>query len=236
MNSKKGLIIEALIRTVIAVILVVVVLNIGKNAGEAAGLWGTSQSMKSLGNLADKLNSPDLKDGDSRQEFITLDKGTALIGFSKNTKEFKCYGCQQVYGSAFSDKLLYYSIDKPSNRECAVNACICACSKDFALGAISDTQTKINCGSFSCRTLNDDLPSRISLEDALKNRNIQIASYPYWENGFFFARRGSAETPLNGMMPPNDAIKITVYIEKKQINNNAFVAACPMAPCIQQQK
>ena len=216
-------------RIIIMAVLVVIIFNIGKQVAEA--FFGSSNSAQSVENIVAELSS--LQNSERRQAFLTLDEGTAVIGFSKNAKEFRCYGCQQVYGTAFSEKLLYYSVDKPSNKECNGKSCICACLKGFTLGSVSGSESKINCKSFSCKTLNDDLPSKISLEDALKNRNIQIASYPYWENGFFFVRRGSAETPLNVMMPPNDISKITVSIEKKQINNNVFVAACPMAPCIQ---
>ena len=72
-------------------------------------------------------------------------KGTAVIGFSKNAKEFRCYGCQQIYGAAFSEKLLYDSIDKPSNNECNGKSCICACLSGFALGSVSGSESKIIC-------------------------------------------------------------------------------------------
>ena len=232
MIKKKGLIIEALIRTIITIFLVVIVLNIGKNAGEAAGLWGISQSIKSLENLANKLNSPDLKDGDSRQELIDLEQGDAIIGFSKDSKQLRCYGCQQIYGAAFSGSLLYYTITKPLNKECDNKACVCVCSKEFVKTSLSGEETKITCGSFSCRTLEHDIAQKITLETALKKKNIQIATYPYWENGFFFVRRKNADTPLNGMMPPPDAITTALYIEKKLINQKIFIAACPDLPCI----
>ena len=229
MKNKRGIVIEALLRIIIMVVLVVVVFNIGKNVAEA--FFGSSDALQSVENLANELNSNSFQNDERRQSFLSLEKGTAIIGFSKNAKDFRCYTCPQIYAVS-EESLPYYSIDKPSNAECNGKACICACLKGFASTTKSDTESKVTCKSFSCKALNYDLPNKISLEDALKSRNIQIAIYPYWENGFFFVRWGGAETPSNGMGTPADIRKITIFIEKKQANGEMLVAACPAAPCI----
>ena len=223
--NKKAMV-EALMRLIIAIVLVVIVLNIGKNI--ASAFFGGSDALQSFENLAKEINT--FRD-ESKQTLLYMDEGTAVIGFSKNMKEFRCYGCPQT----FSPTPFYYSIQKPSNENCNDKPCVCICLKGFRSSPILGSESKINCDSFSCQALNEDIAPKISLEESLKKRNVQLASYPYWENGFFFVRRKDSETPLNGM-PPNDIRKITLWIEKKNVGNNNYVAVCPVSPCIPEQK
>ena len=229
-KDKKGFALEALLRTTIAVVLAyIAIFHIGKPAAEAA--FGSNDASQSFDRFVNEINS--LQEGPGKQSLVALDEGTAVIGFSKNTKEFKCHVCQTVYGQAYSE-LYYYSINKPSNPECSDKACACLCVKGLTIDQSSGTERKINCGQFSCRTLNKDIDivAKISLEDALKKRGVSIATFPYWENGFFFVRRKNPSTPLNGM-PPNDARDITLFIEKKRLNQELYVGVCPSLPCIQ---
>lgn len=230
-KSKKGIVIEALMRIIIMIVLVVIVFNIGKRIANT--FFGGDSNLKSFDNFFSEINS--LDDG-GKEVFLSMDEGTAVIGFSKNAKEFRCYGCEQVYNSKYSDKLLYYSIKKPSNEYCNGKTCVCLCLKGFRKSPYSGDESKINCESFSCKELKQDIYSKISLEEALKKKGMSIAVYPYWENGFFYVRSKNTETPLNGMFPPNDIMKTTLYIEKKKINDNVYLGACPLLPCIQEQK
>ena len=225
-RNRKGLIIEALMRIIIMVVLVVIVFNIGKKVAEAA--FGGNDALQSLDNLANEMNS--LQERRSTQAFLSMDEGMTIIGFSKSGNEFRCYGCQQATIAAPSQNVLYSSITKPPNKECSNSACICACFKS-TLNQEPSGNFKINCESISCKSLKFDVPKKISLETALESQNIQLGGmYPYWENGFMFARRKvGANTPLNGMLY-NDERKITLYIEKKLANNEILVAACPLAP------
>jgi len=230
-RNRKGLIIEALMRIIIMVVLVVIVFNIGKKVAEAA--FGGNDALQSLENLVNDMNS--LEEGRSTQAILSMDEGEAIIGFSKNANEFKCYGCQQATITGYTSSILYSSITKPSNKECSNSACICACFKS-TLNKEPSGNFKINCESISCKSLKFDLPKKISLEMASKSQNRNILTYPYWENGFFFVRSNVGKsTPLNGM-PYNFDRKITSYIEKKLVNNEILVAACPLAPCVQEQK
>lgn len=229
-RNRKGLI-EALMRIIIMAVLVVIVFNIGKKVAEAA--FGGNDALQSLENLANEMDS--LREGQSTQAFLSMDEGMAVIGFGKSGNEFRCYGCEQATITTFTPTILYSSVAKPSNKECSNSACICACFKS-TLNQEPSGNFKINCESTSCKSLKFDIPKKISLDMALKSRNIQIATYPYWENGFFFVRSNVGKnTPLNGM-PYNFDRKITLYIEKKLANNEILVAACPLAPCIQEQK
>src|SRR3989338_10110793 len=122
-RNRKGLIIEALMRIIIMVVLVVIVFNIGKKVAEAA--FGGNDALQSLENLVNDMNS--LEEGRSTQAILSMDEGEAIIGFSKNANEFKCYGCQQATITGYTSSILYSSITKPSNKECSNSACICAC-------------------------------------------------------------------------------------------------------------
>ena len=210
-------------RIIIAIVLVVIVFNIGKKV--AFAFFGGSDALQSFENLAKELNS--LKDT-SKQTFLSLDEGTAVIGFSKTTREFRCYGCPQI----LSPTQFYYLVQKPSNDDCKDKPCMCLCLKGFRSSSLSDSESRISCDSFYCQTLNEDIAPKLSLEEPLKKRNVQLANYPYWENGFMFVRRKNSETPLNGM-PPNDIKKITLFIERKTTGGNIYLGACPTSPCIQ---
>ena len=227
MNNKKGLVIEALIRTVIAVVLVVVVLNIGKNAGEAAGLWGTSQSLKSLENLADKLNSPDLKDGDSRQELISMDKATAIIGFSKGY-DYECYGC----GGDPKDKLTA-KFNRPQNIECKDSSCLCVCLEGLPKIRGGQQILEITCSKLQCRKLDTDIITKIELGELIEKKygsgNRKFSS---WQGGFLIARdTGEADAAISGL-PQNLRNTITLTIEKRSVSGIPFIGVCPGFPCI----
>lgn len=233
-KNRKGLVVEALMRIIIAIVLIVIVFKIGKNVAEA--VFGGSDALKSFENLANEIN--DLKDDEGKQALLSLDEGNAVIGFSKNSKEFRCYGCEQVYGLLSSPNLLFYSIKKLSNEQCNDKSCICMCLKNLKKEDYIGDESKVSCESFSCRSIKEDIYNKVSLENALKKKGIGTSGYkyPYWENGFYFVRRKNTDTPLNGMIPPNDIRKITLFIEKKNIGSTTYVAACPELPCIQEQK
>src|SRR3989338_1727707 len=225
-KNKKAIIVEALMRIIIMIILIVLVVNIIYKVGRQIGIFGGGVGQESFENLVNEINL--LSEAESKQAILYMDEGTAVIGFSKNTKEFRCYGCPQ----AFLSNAILYSIQKPSNNDCQDKPCICLCLYGLISSPLSGSESKINCERFSCRTLKQDIVPKISLEGALKKRNVQLASYPYWENGFLFVRIKDPETPSNGM-PPNSIGRTTLFIEKKKINQENYVGACPLFPCIQ---
>lgn len=233
-KNKKGIIVDALIRIIIAILVVLAVFNIVKRVAEA--FFGGNEALQSFENLIDKMNS--LENDEGKQIIVSMDEGNAIVGFSKSIKEFRCYGCLQTNSKYFSANLLYYSIEKPSNSACNNNPCACVCLKGLSADSnsgyiLNANFVNVNCERFSCKTLKDDVPTKISLETALKKKNILLADYPYWENGFFFVR---SKDVSNGINLLEDIKKVIVYIEKRTINQNNYVAACPELPCVQHQK
>lgn len=227
---------ETIARIILALILLFAAFSIGKKV--AGVIFGKSETMDSFNQLTKDINSLQL---DSNEElvrkptFISLDSGSAIVGFSRNTQEFRCYGCEAALGSSTSYRTveqgpIFYSIQKPSNQECNDKPCVCFCKKDFKKGELAGDKIEITCGSFVCGSLNTDIYSRISLEGALRNNGITLGAYPYWENGFFFNRRQLPNTNANmisnGMTIPNDERKLTISIEKKRVSNQVYVAAC----------
>ena len=217
--------IEALMRIIIAVILLFVAIKVGQ---KVINIFAGSDAPKSLETFADEINN--LQNGESKSEFLILDPDMAVIGFGKNAAEFRCYGC--LSDREYSDKLLYYSMKKPSYSECIENACACVCLSDFsALPASQGEARELYCRKFYCRTINTDIAPRISLQGPLQKKGVSLATYPYWENGFMFVRAGSPETPSNGMTSPNTDRKQTVCIAKRGIGDIFYTGAYP-APCL----
>jgi hypothetical protein len=151
-----------------------------------------------------------------------------IIGFSEDAEEFRCYGCPE----GFSQDLLYFSRKKPNVEECLDKPCVCMCQKGLGTTALIDGKSTINCKTYSCKTLENDIYSTISLEPFLRNKKVGLVRYPYWENGFIFLRGGDLETPFNTLVPPSDLRRNKIYIEKKNVDGEVFVAACPFPPCI----
>ena len=238
--------IEILLRVIVALVLLYYAFKFGKSAADI--FLGKSEAIDSLNQLAKDMNALQL-DGNrnfiSKETFIYLDKGSAIVGFSKNAKEFRCYSCEESNSEYQPDMILTniifysYSIDKPFNQECNDKPCICFCKKDFIKGELDGDQIKITCGSFVCSSLDTDIYIRIPLQEALKSNGINLALPPYWENGFFFNRaklpKTYPNTMSNGMMFPNYESKLKIGIEKKKINNQIYVAACMKLPCLPEE-
>ena len=225
-KGKKSLMVETLSRIIIMVILVFLAFYIGK---KIVGTFSGSDAPQRLEVFAEEMNS--LQNGEIKEAFLIMESGMAVIGFVKNTNEFRCYGCFQDRES-FSEKLLYYSMKKPTNSECSEKACACLCFKGFAAGEITESGArKLSCDKTYCRTIDADISPEISLEVPIRLRKITLANYPYWENGFLFVRANDADTPSNGMNPANGERKQTVCIAKRKIGETFYAGAYP-APCI----
>ena len=221
MKNKKGIALEAFARIILMLLLFFVVFKIGGTAAEA--FYGGSDAKNSFEEFVKKINS--IPPG-GNIFLLSMDKNTAVFGFRSSAKDFKCYGCDQ---GPYYTKLLYHSMDKPSNLECDGKACVCLCTKGFGADATTADGTKLKCSNFICRTINIDLLPKISLEKALKDKGISIATYPYWENGFYFSRGNNL--PSNGLKELKDDRRASIWIEKGTIENQLYVAACPSNPC-----
>src|SRR3989338_4299878 len=101
-KGKKSLMVETLSRIIIMVFLVFVAFYIGK---KIVGAFSGSDAPKYLEIFAEEMNS--LEAGVSKQSFLVMESEMAVVGFSKKSAEFRCYGCFQDR-ETFSDRLLYY--------------------------------------------------------------------------------------------------------------------------------
>lgn len=226
---KKGMIIEALMRTIIAVVLILIVLNIGKNVADA--MFGGSNSLKSLENLANKLNSNELQEGFSREELISLDRGTALIGFSRGW-DYECYGC----GRKSSDQL-ESRFKRPSDHECQNSACICLCLKGLPQNRGSEQDVlDITCSRLVCKKINENIVPKIDLGEkpyrAANGRPLRHSIS--WQGGFLYARDAGLDGSISGLLR-NSQSTIQVIIEKKSVSGITFVGVCPSLPCIKEE-
>jgi len=231
-RNRKGIMVEALMRIIIMVVLVVIVFNIGKRVAEAVG-FGASNAVPSFESLVNKLNSPDLKEGESKEEFLALDSNTAVIGFSKG-QDYKCYGC----GGEPKDKL-EAQFKRPNNNECKDSACVCICSKGLPTIRGAQPILEITCEKLQCKRLDFDIYPKVELRELIKKKyasgyNVE----PSWVGGFLYARDVGDEffeSTISGL-PKNYDRKITVFIEKKRVDGNTYIGVCPALPCIQEQK
>src|SRR3989338_1854243 len=180
MYKKKGMAIEALMRIIISVILLFIAIRVGQ---KVISIFAGSDAPKSLETFTEELN--DLKNDESKAAFVILDPDMAVIGFSKRATEFSCYGC--LNDKEYSGKPIYYSMKKPAYSECSDKACACVCLSDFSALPISQGEAReLYCRKFYCRTIDMDVAPKISLQGPLQKKGIDLATYPYWENGFMF--------------------------------------------------
>jgi hypothetical protein len=227
-SSKKGIMIDSFARIIIMVLLVFVAFAFGK---KIVGAFVGSDAPQHLDTFAGELSS--LKNHESKEAFITLDSGMAVIGFSSGSDEFRCYGCFQGRDT-FSDKLLYYSMKKPPGSECSGKSCVCLCLDEFSAAEIDRGESRpLYCKKFYCQAMEQDIAMEIYLEGSIRQKGITMANYPYWENGFMFVRTNNADTPSNGMTPANNEGKQTVCIAKRNLEGKFYVGAYP-APCLGQ--
>jgi len=223
---------ESLVRILITVILVVAVIALVKKGGEAAGLWGKSQTAESAELLVAQLNSVEFKPGESRQQLLRIDDGTAVIGFSKNS-DYECYGCGSDPKGKLSAKL-----KRPDSSECKDSACICVCYSGLPKILGNQNVVDISCGKLACKKLNIDIITPLELGELIKKRygsglftgSSQTSS---WKGGFMYIRNaGEVDAKMSGLPKEKLEWPLTVIIEKKIINGNSFIGVCPERPCI----
>lgn len=231
-KQKKAIVVEALMRIIIMAFLIWVVFNIGKRAAEAA--FGGSDALQSFEKFVDEINS--LGDGGGKQTLLSLDKGTAVMGFSKD-KDYQCYGC----GAAEKDKLAA-RFKHPLDSECKDSSCVCLCPKNSLKTTRRQTVLEMSCEKLKCKRLDFDIYQNVKLGDLIAKK---YGKYVYdmdssWQGGFFYARGdlGNIEFAIISGLPKVYAMerKQVIFIEKKKINQEIYVSACPASPCIQEEK
>lgn len=219
--------VEALMRAVImAVLAYIVIFEIGKPAAEA--VFGGSNIIEPFNKLVNEINKQELG---TKQIFITLEPNTAIIGFSKD-KDYQCYGC----GGAPKDKL-EAQFKHPSDPECKDSACVCICLRGLPKIRGNLPVLEITCDKIQCKKLNFDIYPKVELGDLIiKKYGSSYSRLSSWQDGFLYARDvGEIDAAISGL-PKNYERKITLFIEKKKVNQEIYVGVCPALPCIQEQK
>ncbi len=225
-KHRRGLVIEALMRIIIMVVLVFIVWKIGSTAYSAA--FGSGNILNDFEDFAEKINSAQFKAGEVKQELLTLDKGTAVIGFSKGF-DYECYGC-----GGPKDKI-ESRFKRPADQECQGSACICMCLKGLPEIRGSQQTLEITCENIVCKKIKDDITPKVELGELVKKKyGSGYNQFSSWEGGFLFSRdTGEADAAMSGL-PKNYNRKITVTLEKKIVNGSVFVGVCPESPCVQE--
>lgn len=214
-KNRKGLIIEALLRLIIAVALLVVIFNIGKLV--AGAMFGGSALQNSFGKFVEEVDNIDVS---MKQAIIYLEPDTAIIGFSSGADAFRCIGCT----SRNSEETTSY-FKKPENEQCSGKNCICLCQKSLQIES-SKYPLRIGCEKLLCNTLNSNLAAMVKI-DANKESSGK------WAGGFFFLRKDLGSYILNSEPNglPQKGNKFTVFVRKENINGTAYAAVCPLAGC-----
>lgn len=225
MMFKKGLVLNALMRIIIAIVTLFFVFKACTAVADV--FTGTKGYTSSFSQFVDEVNT--LKNLEAREAIVTLPEASAIIGFAKSTDQFRCIGC----GNQFSSTEYFFEIPKPDNEACKTTSCACLCF-DASLGEQSQQGNfnirPFNCEQASCKKITHDIMEVISLEKAVRDQGRQLANYPKWEGGFIFIR---SDDISNGYKKEENR-RFTVAIERQDIGGGPRVAACPVLPCFPQ--
>lgn len=228
LSHKKGLVLSALMRVIIAIVTLVVVFSA---CSEIADIFmGNKASANNFPQFVDEFNS--LKNFEARESIITLPEDAAIIGFSEGAGQFRCIAC----GNQYSPNEYYFEIEKPDNAACESTSCACVCFGTSLGGQERQRNADVrpfNCEQASCKKITHKILESTSLEAALRDEGRQLVNYPKWENGFIFIRSDSVS---NGYTPAGSKRerRFTVSIERQDIDGEPRVAACPVLPCFPQ--
>jgi len=227
-KQKKGIVVEALMRIIIMVVLIWIVFNIGKKAAEAA--FGGSNLDTSFNKFVEEIKKVDIDR--PKEVFLELEPNTAIMGFSKD-RDYECYGC----GGAPKDEVRA-QFKHPSHPECQDSACLCICFKGFNMASRSQPILDISCEKLQCKKLDFDVIPKVQLENLVaKKYGPEYFKVSSWQGGFLYVRDDAkgVSAVITGL-PLNYERTITVFLEKKAINDKAYIGVCPALPCIQEQK
>lgn len=223
-KHRKGLVVEALMRIIIMAVLVFIVWKIGKTAYAAA--FGEGNTLNEFDDFVGIINSAQFKAGEAKQELLTLDPGTAIIGFSKD-KDYKCQ-------SRITIDKLESTFKRPLDAECKDSACICMCLKGLPTNMGSQQPLQITCEKLVCKKVKDDIAPIVEIG----SQKGTVYGYTYqqsslWEGGFLYVRdAGTADIAMSGL-PKNDKRTIAIILEKQIVDGKTYIGVCPALPCVQ---
>ena len=168
-------------------------------------------------------------DTGSNPSTVSLDKSSAIIGFSKGM-DFQCIGCGTNEKGQLSSVM-----KRPADPECADSACVCSCQNPPA--SPTGKLLEITCSKLACTKINHDIYPNIKAGELFVSK---IGSYKYtygnseWKGGFIYIRdAGEMDQVMTGIRK-NFEIRTELYLEKKELNGKIYVALCPNTGCINQ--
>jgi hypothetical protein len=205
-TDKKSVIsLEALVRTIGFVLLFLLIIFPAYN--KISSYFSYEKYSKSFENFVNKINKMELP-----KETITLllNEKSAIIGFSKNSEGYECVNCYElgtitsIAGAADKTTIIF---NKPNNKACSENACICFCSSELKI--LRENFKSIKYGKCTteliCKKIeNKDITNKVTIKTYLGGGS------EYWKNGFLFANGVQA----NGL-ELHDKELIILVVEKK---------------------
>ncbi len=240
------MVIETLIRIILAFLLVVAALGIGKAIGRT--FLGGQVEMEFFKKLITTLEG--MPQGTAAFD-IRLEQGSSIIGISSGAASFKCHNCldqfRQVPNAPAGSKAavmfgktvwLDFEFKRPET-ECSLDkSCLCLCrgTQYQEISSGDDIHGEINCKQKFCQSINVDFWQELSLKKA--QQGTAITDNGKWENGFFYTRLKKAITsntdniPTNGILPYHYELKTEVSLEKLDTTIGAKAMVCPYRGCL----
>lgn len=235
MKSKKGIMVELLLRIIIAIIFLWGAIAIGKSLFRV-----TSQGEQSFNNLVNLIENVKTEGGTLSMNLI-MDQKTAIYGFSKNADEIiRPKRGETPSGKCENDKNCHSFVKRPPSCDKG-KVCICYCSKYEAKKVFTDRigGYEGTCKKPKCFNIDGiDFLSQISeIKLAFYGKGPllpQIVNPQNIYNGFIFEREktdsGSWIDGPHGLLAQINMPERSraIYVE----NYKGVVSVCAEHPCI----
>ncbi|MCK4521476.1 MAG: hypothetical protein KAU20_02800 [Nanoarchaeota archaeon] len=171
----------------------------------------SDQALDSYNKFAGLIESVD--EGELESIPLYMDKGTAIVGFSKDNDLFV------VKNSPKENAGILLKMEKSENLCMEGRACLCLCRK--GLEFIRSPPT-FECKKMIC----NELPENLDFAKNIPKEVKEIKTWQLYHDGFMIYNDKKAPTNL-GLIQYKDRLK-TIYIERK--NDKIYI--CEKSPCI----
>lgn len=200
---------EALVRTVVTVGFVLVVYLFGSTAyaNTIKPYFSEKKYVKSFDDFINNINNMEVR----RDTFgLKLGQNTAVIGFSKDIQKYECINCYNI-----GVNVRTVTADKPNDKECIGQACICLCSEGLRISESGAALAVIGCQKYTCKKIvQKDIAKRTAIEPllVLVHPKQPPQTYPRaWINGFLY----SNNFPNANGLKVNNEEAIELVVERK---------------------
>lgn len=215
---------EFLLRIILAILFVGGAIYIGSSIGKSFFRL-TGSGLDSFIDFAYDVTN--LENGQYKDISVDFDKGTAIIGFSKDAKQFECHKCLSTNVDPESEFPTAF-FKKPQNEECKDSACICLCRKGLADDDVAEGVKSFSCEHLICRALNnlniiDEYSAAGMLSDFIN---------PYWKGGFVYGRNMGIEL---SNLASNYAKNTPRTIHLRAENYMNFISVCQEEKCFSEE-